>query len=315
MGPVPQTSDQNFENYTKKPTNKIKIEDFIRRVILLSDGRILVDTYSNYIIYNKNNVKNIDIKIVKENAFNYIIGEIESRLLIEEDGRLLELEDKSYKFYPLKDIFPSSVLKLSNGLVIIADTREYSIVFINFFKFDKNDKKFLKEYEIKTNYHGIQSILEINPNMIMIFVSEMINGDKNYLEFYDVNYKMLVTKIDMEENNSEKYPIMFGKDILLVGGKNKVDMYNVNKGFRKETIKVCDKYRMYRFLMINKYCFLCGDSAGNIYIFKEKNGKFTIKLFRAHDKLISTLNRYKNNIIVTSSHDNYIKFWDISEYL
>ena len=186
---------------------------------------------------------------------------------------------------------------------------------LTFFFWIKIKKKLKKEYEIKTGYHRVQSILEINPNMIMILGSLITDGSQSHLEFYDVKNKSLVTKIQLDEICLEKYPIMFGKDLLLLGGTNKIDIYNVNKGFTIQTIKTKDKYRMYRFLMINEHCFLGGDSAGNIYVFKEKNGNIiNTNIFRAHDKLIRSLERYKDNIIVTGSDDS-VKFWDISEYL
>ena len=108
----------------------------------------------------------------------------------------------------------------------------------------------------------------------MIYGSELINGDKSYIEFYDIKNKTLVTKILLDENCLEKNPIIFGKERLLLGGRNKVDMYNINNGFIKQTIKTIDKYRMYRFLIINEHCFLGSDSAGNIYVLKDYYYKY-----------------------------------------
>ena len=321
MGPAPITCDPNYEPYTKKPINRLKIvhqniKSPLLKVMLLSDGRLLIQLHNDYYIYNKDNPKEIDIKINKDAQFHSIIAEIDYRLIIENSGKLIQLEDKIYKFYNgLKDIFPSPALKLSNGLIIITNGKEYANQFINFCKLDKNEKKLIKEYEIKTKFHHLQNILEINPHMIMIYGSELINGEKSWLEFYDNKNKILATKILLDENCLEKYPIMFGKDLLLLGGKNKFDMYNINKGYTIQTIKTNDKYRMYRFLIINEHCFLGGDSAGNIYVFKEKKGNITTrKTFRAHYKLIICLDRYNDNIIVTASQDD-VKFWDISEYI
>ena len=174
MGPAPITCYPNYEPYTKKPINHLKIayqniKNPLLKVKLLSDGRLLIQLHNDYYIYNKDNPNEIDIKINKDKPFNSIIAEIDYRLLIEHFGRLIELEDKTYKFYTgLKDFFPSSALKLSNGLIIITTGEEYGIEFIRFCKLDKNEKKLMQENEIKTKFHHKQNILEINPNMIMI---------------------------------------------------------------------------------------------------------------------------------------------------
>ena len=143
MGPAPPTSDPNFEPYSKKPIeilrsiNQEKING-LHQVKLLSDGRILIHS-NDYYIFNKDNPKEIDIKINKSQPFYFIAGEIDYRLLIETSGNLIELNDKTYKFYNgLKDFYPSSALKLSTGLIIITDGRVNGIQFINFFFLDKN---------------------------------------------------------------------------------------------------------------------------------------------------------------------------------
>ena len=117
MGPTPSTCDVNYENYTKKPLNHLKmvyknIKSPLLKVMLLTDGRLLIQYLFNYYIYNKDNPKEIDIKINKDAQYHIIIAEIDYLLLIKRSRRLIEIEDKTYKFYNnLKDIFPSSALK------------------------------------------------------------------------------------------------------------------------------------------------------------------------------------------------------------
>ena len=107
------------------------------------------------------------------------------------------------------------------------------------------------------------------------------------------------------------YPKMFGNDLLLIGNNNRVGIFNVNKAFTLQSIKTCDKYVMNRFLILNENHFICRDNAGNIYVFEVDNENIKMKnKFKAHEKLIEGLEKYKDNIIITCSNDD-VKFWEI----
>ena len=70
MGPSPITSDPNYEPYTKKPINLLKCLYNDKNgppliVMLLSDGRLLIQSINDYYIYNKDNPNEIDTKLIK----------------------------------------------------------------------------------------------------------------------------------------------------------------------------------------------------------------------------------------------------------
>ena len=56
---------QNEEQYTKNPIDILIKKDLtsIRKIIVLNDVRILLNTNQNYYVFNKENYKKIDIKI------------------------------------------------------------------------------------------------------------------------------------------------------------------------------------------------------------------------------------------------------------
>ena len=62
MGPLYY---QNEEQYTKNPIDILIKKDLtsIRKIIVLNDVRILLNTNQNYYVFNKENYKKIDIKI------------------------------------------------------------------------------------------------------------------------------------------------------------------------------------------------------------------------------------------------------------
>ena len=68
---------------------------------------------------------------------------------------------------------------------------------------------------------------------------------------------------------------------------------------------------MNRFLALNEHHFIYGDNAGNVYVFEVDNGNIKMKnKFKAHERLIASLEKYKDNVIITCSNDD-VKFWKI----
>ena len=183
---------------------------------------------------------------------------------------------------------------------------------IHFCELNKKEKKLKIVDTIKVDNQLIIDICQINQKMIMVYGGET-HGSKRTLKFYDIKNKIMVTEViqNVEINRLFTYPKMFGNNLLLVGNKNKVDIFNINNGFTLQSIKTCDKYVMNRFLVLNEHNFVCGDNAGNIYVFEVDNENAKMKnKFKAHEKLIEGLEKYKDNIIITCSNDD-VKFWEI----
>ena len=312
MGPLYY---QNEEQYTKAPLDILNKEDpsSIHKLIVLKDGRILLNTQQYFYIFNKKDYKKIDIKFETKSRSVYPIREISYRIIIENVTNLIELKEKTYRTYTgLKNTNIVTAIALSNGLIVISTYENNNMAnpcLIHFCEFNKKEKKLNIVGTIKIKSQLIIDICQINSDMIMVYGE----SSKRTLKFYDIKSKTLLTEViqSVDIDRLFTYPIMFGNNLLLVGNNKKIDIFNVNKGFTLQTIKTCEKYIMIIFLVLNEHQFVCGDNAGNIYVFEVDNENVIMKSkFKAHEKLIESLEKYKDNIIITCSQDE-IKFWEI----
>ena len=173
------------------------------------------------------------------NNFAYVLSEIYNRIVIDTNSRLIELQDRIYRIFTgLKDTNIGTALKLSNGLIVITTYENIynnnRIVLIHFCELNKKDKKLKMINTIKTDYQLIIDICQINPNMVMAYDGNTY-GAKRTLKFYHIESKLLITEViqSVDIVRLYTYPRMFGNDLLLVGNKNKVDIFNINNLFTK----------------------------------------------------------------------------------
>ena len=105
---------------------------------------------------------------------------------------------------------------------------------------------------------------------------------------------------------------LISKDILLIGGFNKLTIINVNK---YEIIRILEAPHsgwIFGFCMININMFLTGDSFGKIRQWKieEDNLILIYEKEKAHESDIYTLvNLERDGLIASGSGDNSIKIW------
>ena len=114
---------QNEEQYTKNPIDILNKNDTssIQKLIVLNDGRILLNTKQYYYVFNKDNYKKIDIKFKTSNQYIYPLSEISNGIIIDNSSSLIELKDRIHKiFIGLKDTVIGTALKLSNGLIVVS---------------------------------------------------------------------------------------------------------------------------------------------------------------------------------------------------
>ena len=235
MGPLYY---QNEEQYTKNPIDILNKKDTssIQKLIVLNDGRILLNTKQYYYVFNKDNYKKIDIKFKTSNQYIYPLSEISNGIIIDNSSSLIELKDRIHKiFIGLKDTVIGTALTLSNGLIVVScceNNNGTMSSLIHFCELNKKEKKLKIVATIKLNIQLIVDICQINSNMIMVYGGD-IYGSKRILKFYDIKNKILITEVIQSViiDRLFTYPKMFGNDLLLVGNKNKVDIFNVNKAF------------------------------------------------------------------------------------
>jgi hypothetical protein len=144
MGPLYY---QNEEQYTKNPIDILIRKDttWIQKLIILSDGRILLNTKLYFYVFNKDNYKKIDIQFKNTNQYCYPLCEISNRIIIDNGSSLIELKDRMHRtFIGLKDTTIGTALKLSNGLIVVSCYENNNATMpclIHFFELNKKEKK------------------------------------------------------------------------------------------------------------------------------------------------------------------------------
>ena len=103
---------------------------------------------------------------------------------------------------------------------------------------------------------------------------------------------------------------MIKKDLLIIGGNNKIFIINVNQYRIVREIEVL-KSRIFGFCMLNENMFLTGDQNGiirqwkivgdNLFLISQKE--------RAHDGEIYAFMKLGNGLIASCSSDESIKIW------
>ena len=104
---------------------------------------------------------------------------------------------------------------------------------------------------------------------------------------------------------------MVTKDILIIGGENKITMINVNQYKIVRIIKMPDSNLILGFCMINENMFLTGDNNGMIRQWKIEGGNINLisKKKNAHDEDIYALIKIGDGLIASGSKDKSIKIW------
>ena len=103
---------------------------------------------------------------------------------------------------------------------------------------------------------------------------------------------------------------MINKDLLIVGGMNKISIINVNQ-YKLVRIIDANNSKINGFLMINKNIFLTGDNNGTIMQWKIEGDNLILisKKEKAHDKNICSFIKIGNGHIASCSFDKSIKIW------
>ena len=104
---------------------------------------------------------------------------------------------------------------------------------------------------------------------------------------------------------------MISKDLLLITGKNKISIINVNSYNLIKTINVYNSSLIIAACMLNKDMILTGDDNKRIIQWKIENDNLKLISIKenAHDNSIFTLSKLGNGLILSGSADKSIKIW------
>ena len=102
---------------------------------------------------------------------------------------------------------------------------------------------------------------------------------------------------------------MMTKDLLLVAGKNKLSIININLHNIIRTIDVSGSSWIWCACMLNENILLTGDNNKRIIQWKivGDNLQLISKKENAHESLIGTLSKIGNVLIISGSSDEFVK--------
>ena len=304
-------SDFNIANHL--PKNKIRAPTGIHltSILQLQDGRLASCSNFGLInIYNKRTfISEIKIQI-HQGEIKDIIQLKNGNLLscCSYDDKLDEFEIKGNNYKLLSSIYfgqdedtiPRKILELENNEIGLV-TNNYIFFYI------KRNNELNEEFKIKYNDKQIGQYNE----MIPVKSGELvISGNKNKIQFLELNTKKLKEIIDIKRNISfdrGNLLCMMNERCLCVGGQDKITLIDVDYKYIISEIK--EKGIHYSFINLNNNILLIGKDNGDLTQWKidENNLTYISKKEKANYFGIIKIIRF-NNFIISCSKDS-IKFW------
>ena len=298
----------NFDIMTKKPILIIKVhKDRICCSTVLNDGRIA--TCSNdesIIIYNN---KTFKPDLIIEKHYKYV-----NCILLLSSGMLASCSsDKTIKIFNVKynDYKVLQTLYYHNGPVnkiielnnkkLVSCSSDFSIIVYS----KDNNNKYTKDYRISTSGE-CYCVIQTKDNEICYYE----NDGYNTICFYDLLERKIMDEINNIDIGSFNFFNMITEDLLLVTGKEKLYIINVNQ---YHLIRIIDVNSWYINVscMLNKNTILTGGSNGKIkqWRIEKDNLKLISTKENAHHENIFSIIKLGDGHILSGSEEGIIKIW------
>ena len=198
------------------------------------------------------------------------------------------------------------IIELNNKKLISCSIDSSFIIYSK----DSNNK-YKKDYKITTNY-ACFCVIQTKENEICY---DEFHTNHTYVNhsicFYDLlgqNCIKRINKIGWIRWNSFN---MIAEDLLLITGKDKLYIINVNQYNLIRIINVTGSSDINVSCLLNKKLFLNGDDNKNIkqWVIEGNNLKLISIKENAHDKRIYSLIKLRDGNILSGSSDGEIKIW------
>ena len=299
----------NFNIKEKKPKYILKNhEDKIWCSTVLKDGRFATGSADSSIIIYNNKTFKPDL-ILKEHkaGVTYIIQLSSGYLASCSNDNTIKLYDIIENQYNVIQTleehtnYVSKIIELKNKQIVSCSDDK----FIIFYNKDYNNE-YKKDFSFSTNGPN-DTIIQIKNNEICYY------EEGKTIYFYDFIKRSIIKKIN-NMSVSAYTPdclLMISKDLLLIIGKNKISILNVNLYQSIKSIDVPDSGWINSACMLNKDIILTADDNKRIIQWKIENDNliFISKKENAHDDEIYTLAKLGNGLILSGSGDNSAKIW------
>ena len=305
-------NDNNYNNFDiklKEPIHILKNHtDFINCLSILQDGRLVSGSSDkSIIIYNKKTYKP-DLIIKEHNKYVFYITTLSSGILAscsyDKTIKLFNIIGNKYNVLQTLKYHTNSVRKIIelNNKSLASCSKDKSIIIYN----KDDDDEYIKDYKISTN-GGCSSVIQTKENELCY--SEEKN---NSICFYDLNQRKKISSINNINKLNGNYErlIMISEELLLIPGKNKISIIDVNKYNIIRIIDINGSGCICGVCMLNENKLLTGDyneiirqweiEGDNLILVSQKE--------KAHNADINYLIKIGNGHIA-SADDKTIKIW------
>jgi WD40 repeat protein len=270
----------------------------------MNDGRLVSGSWDkSIIIYNKETYKP-DLIIKEHSDMVCYITQLSSGILAscsnDHSIKLYNIKGNKYEVLQTLNYHTNCVYKIIElkNKILVSCSDDSSIIF-----YIKDNLKYKKDYQISTNGY-CSNIIQTKDNEICYY--EYKDGNDTIC-FYD----LLERKVKSSISNISNYNmIMMTKDLLLITGKNKISIINVNN-YKLRIINIPEAGCIYGVCILNQNMLLTGDDQSTIRQWRIEGDNLILisKKEKAHDDLITYLLNLGNRYIASCSWDKTIKIW------
>ena len=283
-------------------------KDIIYFSIVLKDGRFATcSNNGSIIIYNKMTFKR-DL-IIKEHigSVNCILQLSSGMLASCSFDKTIKIFDIKYNNYQLfQTINYTDSIKRINELSnknLVSCCCDGNIIFYSKDINNNNNNKYIKNYQIKTKGITSYSVIQTKENEICYYEDFSVC-------FYDLIGKKIINNlygIIMSGNCLN----MITKDLLVITGRERLYVVNVNQYNLVREILAPDSYFFYVSCKLNKNTVVTGDYYGQIKLWRiDGDDLKLISTTKAHNKCLYVLKKLVDGSILSSSLDNgEFKIW------
>ena len=128
--------------------------------------------------------------------------------------------------------------------------------------------------------------------------------------FYQKKTNSILYNLNFNSYNFRAFN-MITKDLLVVGGLNKIFIININNYTLDREIEIINT-SIFGFCMIDENIFITGDNNGTIIQWKIEGTNIIMisKKEKAHSDSIYSLIKMENGLLASGSCDKSIKIWN-----
>ena len=323
--------DKSYDNYNiklKKPLHKLNYHtDSIYCSTVLKDGRFVTGSGDKSIIIYNNKTFKPDLTIKEHSSSVYNVIQLSSGDLascsFDKTIKIYNINGNEYKVLQTLTYHTGGVSKIIElrNKKLVSCSGDKSIIF-----YFKDNNEYIKDYSISTNGEN-GPIIQTKDNEICYYDSG--DGSICFFDLLEICYHeytgnsvicffdLLERKIINKINNisvtcyNVDSMLMISNDLLLITGKDKISILNVNSHSLIRTIDVSDSYSIYAAIMLNKNMILTADYNKRIIQWKIEGDNLQLisKKENAHDSYINTLSKIGNGLILSGSGDKMVKIW------